>query len=30
MIVGEDVPPPDPGTLTGLTFLWAILDETER
>lgn len=21
MIVGDDVPPPDPGTVTGLTFL---------
>jgi hypothetical protein len=30
MIVGDDVLPPEPGTLTGLTFFGAIHDEVER
>jgi hypothetical protein len=29
MLVGDDVPPPDPSTLTGLTFFGAIRDEVE-
>ena len=29
MLVGEDVPPPDPSTLTGLTIFGAIRDEVE-
>jgi hypothetical protein len=29
MIVGDDVPPPDPSTLTGLTFFGASRDEVE-
>jgi hypothetical protein len=28
-LVGEDVPPPDPGTVTGLTNFGAIRDEIE-
>jgi hypothetical protein len=30
MIVGDDVAPPEPGTLTGLTFFGATLDDAER
>ena len=29
MLVGDDVPPPDPSTLTGLTIFGAIRDEVE-
>jgi hypothetical protein len=29
MLVGDAVPPPDPGTVTGLTFFGAIRDEVE-
>ena len=29
MVVGDDVPPPDPGKVTGLTFLGATPDEVE-
>ncbi len=30
MIVGDEVPPPDPGTVTGLTFFGATPEEAER
>ena len=30
MIAGDDVPPPDPGTVTGLTFLGATPEEAEQ
>jgi len=30
MIVGDDIPPRDPGTLTGLTFFGATPEEAER
>ncbi len=30
MIVGDDFPPPDPGTLAGLTFLGATPEDAER
>ena len=30
MIVRDDVPPPDPGTLTGLTFFGPTPEEAER
>lgn len=30
MLVGDDVPPPDPGTVTGLTFFGTTPDEAAR
>jgi len=30
MIVGDEVPPPDPDTVTGLTFFGATPDEAEQ
>ena len=30
MLVGDDVPPPDPGTVTGLTFFRATHEDAER
>ena len=30
MIVGDEIAPPDPGTLAGLTFFGATLDDAER
>jgi hypothetical protein len=30
MIVGDDVPPPDPGTVTGRMFLGATPEEAKR
>jgi hypothetical protein len=30
MLVGDEVSPPDPGTVTGLTFLGATPEEAER
>jgi hypothetical protein len=30
MLVGDDVPPPEPGTATGLTFFGATPEEAER
>ena len=30
MLVADDVPPPDPGTVTGLTFFGATAEEAEH